>query len=122
MRAETQHQLPVRKRSGADNVGTAPACDLDGKVTHATGRAEDQHALAALEPAVVGQRLPGTEARQGDRGALDVIQRSRLRCEVLRGGGDELRRGSVSVEPKERVYSVADFDITHVVGNSDDDP
>src|SRR5262245_18862957 len=61
--------------SAVDDLRARPACKLHGEVADAAAGAGDDHTLTALQTAVVEERLPRAEAGEGDRRALDVVDR-----------------------------------------------
>ena len=58
-----------------DHMRAARAGELHGEPADSAGGAEDQHALAGLEPAVVEQPLPRRQCGKRDGGGLGVAQR-----------------------------------------------
>ena len=62
----------------SDDVSAAPMGELHGNGSHGTRRPEDQHALAACEPSVVEQALPGGEPGQDHGRGAHVIDGPRL--------------------------------------------
>ena len=61
--AERADQAEVAGAGHAGDVGTERLGQLHGVAADATGGADDEHALAGLDPADIGQRLEGGDAR-----------------------------------------------------------
>jgi hypothetical protein len=69
-----------------------------------TRRAVDQDSLTGPDLGNVHQALPGGEARQGQRGRVHVIQRTRLAGQLPRRRGDQFSVGTR--RPREHRHAV----------------
>jgi hypothetical protein len=92
--------------SAVDDLRARPARELHGEVADAAAGAGDDHALTALQTAVVEERLPRAEAGEGDRRALDVVERLRLRRHDRRRHDRVLGGAAVPVEGRQREHLV----------------
>jgi hypothetical protein len=94
---------------------------LDGEMAHPTFRAEYTHALPFTQRAVVEQALPCAEARECERGALNMGQALRFGCEHGCWHDDVVGGGSVAVERHQRENLVTYRDIVGAVSELRDD-
>lgn len=80
-----RHEVTVAGGGSPDDVGAAPAGELDGEAANPASSAVDQDPLPKREPGVVGEGLPGRQGGKGDRRGARVIEAAGFRGEV--GGG-----------------------------------
>jgi hypothetical protein len=89
--AEFAQERMLRRSRSADHVRAQRLGDLHGYMSETAGCAVHEYTLAGLQLGRFRQRLPGSQAGQGQSGCLDVVDRSRFEGEVSRRRGDILR-------------------------------
>ncbi len=114
--AEGSHQVELRGAAHAGDLGAEGLGQLHGVAADAAGCADDQHVLARLDPAVVGQRLQRGGGRDRHDGGLLEGEVARLAGElVLAGHGVLGERALADAE-----HLVADGEPGHRRADRDD--
>jgi hypothetical protein len=80
------HKIHVGCRSGADNVRTFPAGELDREGANAASRTLNQDTPARLQISVIKKTLPGSSRANGDGGGLVKADRCWFERELVYRG------------------------------------
>src|SRR5437773_2537231 len=110
-------ELGGTSRRGADHMCAAPSSQLRRHVTDAPGGTEDQDPLAFVQPFVDEEALPGGQAGQRKRSALDMAQPHRFRSEERGRDRRILGCNTVAIETRQGEDVVADCEVGDVLGD-----
>ncbi len=109
------HLVNTVRAGGGDDVGAGVPGQLHGVATDRPARAVDQHALAAHQPGMLEERLPGGETDRGQGGGVGQRDAGGGRGQDLGGGHHIFRRGAGAGHREEADDPVAGPDAGDVV-------
>jgi hypothetical protein len=99
--AQASYEVVLGGGRRADDVRTARLGDLHREMPHTAGRRVHQHPLSRPHVGRLGERLPGGQRRQRERGRLDVAEHRRLGHEGAGRSGHVLGVRAVPVRVRQ---------------------
>jgi hypothetical protein len=111
-RVAVAHEVTVAGGGSPDDVGAAPAGELNGEAANPARSTVNQHPLPGREPRVVEESLPGRQGgERGCRGAR-MVEAAGFRAEVGGAHGDVLGRSPVPEKIDQPIDGIADRHIS----------
>src|SRR5438309_6663313 len=121
LRAEVERLLAVGRASGADDVGARQSSELRHHRPDCAGRAVREDTLPRLEPAVLEESLPRSQARDWQARPHREVDVARQGREVACLDGRVLGQGAVASPVSEAEHPLSDRQPRRAIAEDGDD-